>query len=322
MPTILITGGHTGLGLECAKRLAATKQVTLLLAGRDVERVEVAAQQLRDQYGVTVATLALDLSSLASVRAAATRCRAMLTNGDIESLQSLVCNAGAQFRGPISYSADGYEETFAVNYLGHFLLVNLLLDCITDGGRIVFTASGTHDPATMDGKLVGAAVEPDAHALAYQGKQGQKPISGGKRYTTSKLCTMLYAYELDRKLRRAGIPIASIAFDPGLIPETGLIRTAPAFAQWLTRTALLKRLFKTLGVTMGSLRFSGDALATIVADPRYAQGSGTYFQSHNGTLIEARSSKVSYDEAKAATLWTQSEHLVQLQTTEQPTRLR
>ncbi len=321
MPTVLITGGHTGLGFECAKQLASTSQFNLLLAGRDLKRVDVAAQQLRTRYGVKVETLALDLNSLDSVRAAADRCRSMLKAGQIDSLQDILCNAGAQFYGPISYSADGYEETFAINCLGHFLLVNLLLDCVADGGRIVFTASGTHDPDTMDGKMVGAAVEPDANALAHEGKKGQKPISGGKRYATSKLCTMLYAYELDRKLRRAQVSVASIAFDPGLIPETGLNRTAPKFLLWLIQTSLMKWLFKKLGVTMGSLSFSGDALAKVLADPMFTNGSGKYFKSKNGTLIEARSSKVSYDEAKAAKLWKESEQLVHLQTNEQPTRL-
>lgn len=324
MPTILITGGHTGLGLACARRLASTAQVDLLLAGRDPQRVEVAAQSLREQYHIGVTTLALDLDSLASVRAAAGQCRAMLANGDIDTLQGILCNAGAQFRGPISYSADGYEETFAINCLGHFLLVNLLLDCVADGGRIVFTASGTHDPDTMDGKFVGAAVEPDAHALAFQGKGGRKPIAGGKRYTTSKLCTILYAYELDRKLRRAHVPVASIAFDPGFTPETALTRTVPAYQVWLSRSAPMKWLLKRVGVTMGSLSFSGAALARVVAgtEPMFADDSGKYFQSNDGTLIEARSSKASYDEAKATKLWEESAQLVQLQANEQPTHLR
>jgi NAD(P)-dependent dehydrogenase (short-subunit alcohol dehydrogenase family) len=322
MSTVLVVGGHAGLGFESAKQLAAHTRVNLLLAGRDVKRMEAAAEQLRTQYGVKVETLALDLNSLASVRAAAAQCRALLQTGQIDSLQAILLNAGAQFRGPMSYSTDGYEETFAVNCLGHFLLVNLLLDCVVNGGRIVFTASGTHDPDTMDGKMVGIAAEPDANALASQGKAGQKPLSGGQRYSTSKLCTILYAYELDRRLRRAGVPITSIAFDPGLIPETGLARTAPEVVQRLLRTALVKGLLQRLGVTMGSLNFSGDALAKVVTDPRFADGSGKYFQSNNGTLIEARSSKASYDEAKAVKLWTDSEQLVHLQDHERPQRLR
>ncbi len=166
MPTVLITGGHAGLGLEAAEQLASGERLDLLLAGRNLDRVEGAAGQMRSKYGVNVSTLELDLSSLESVRAATARCRAMLESGQIDSLQAILCNAGAQFQDPISYSADGYEETFAINYLGHFLLVNLLLDSVSNGGLIVFTASGTHDPKTMDGRMVGAAAEPGANALS------------------------------------------------------------------------------------------------------------------------------------------------------------
>ncbi len=322
MPTVLVTGGHAGIGLECAKQLAAGPRLDLLLAGRDLEHVGRAAAQLRTAHGVRVNVVKLDLSSLASVREAAAQCRAMLDSGEVDSLQAILCNAGGQFQGPISYSADGYEETFATNCLGHFLLVLLLVDRVADHGRIVFTASGTHDPDTMDGKMVGAAVEPDAQALAREGKSGAKPISGGKRYSTSKLCTILYAYELDRRLRAGHSSIASIAFDPGLVPETGLVRTSPKPLQWLVRSSAMKWVFKRLGVTMGSLGFSGVSLAKIVADPSFADGSGKYFQSHNGSLIETRSSKVSYDEKRAARLWDDSKLLVKLQRNEEPVIFR
>jgi NAD(P)-dependent dehydrogenase (short-subunit alcohol dehydrogenase family) len=186
----------------------------------------------------------------------------------------------------------------------------------------VFTASGTHDPETMDGKMVGAAVEPDAVALAGEGRNGKKPISGGRRYATSKLCIILFSYELDRRLKNAHQRIASIAFDPGLMPETRLGRTAPVFAQWLSRTAAVKWILKNIGVTMGSLPFSGAALASIALDERFATASGKYIQSKNGTLKEARSSNTSYDQAKAAKLWKDSEQLVDLKAGERPARLQ
>lgn len=201
-------------------------------------------------------------------------------------------------------------------------MVNLLIDRVVDTGRVVFTASGTHDPDTMDGKMVGAAVEPDAEALAFDGKRGGKPLSGGKRYATSKLCTILYAYELDRRLRAHGRSVASIAFDPGLIPETGLVRTSPKPVQWLARTSLMKWVFTRLGVTMGSISFSGAGLAKVVADPSFAQASGQYIQSRNGSLIEARSSDMSYEVKRAGRLWTDSKRLVKLQVDEEPASLQ
>ena len=319
MPTVLMTGGHAGIGLEGARTLAKRFGCNLILAGRNPERVERVAEQLRTETGARVEVLELDLNSLASVRAGATQCKAML-KADASNhgmLASIVCNAGAQFRGPVSYSADGYEKTFAGNCLGHFLLVNLLLDSVATGGRIVWTASGTHDPASMDGKTVGAAVEPDANALVQEGRNG-KPISGGRRYATSKLCTILYAYEMNRRLRRAGTTVVSIAYDPGFIPDVGMGRMAPSFF----RTSAAKFVLRKLGVTMGQMPFSGEALGMLAADSAFATASGQYFHSKDGALSEARSSAASYDKGKAAKLWSDSEELVHLGANERPHRLQ
>ena len=307
MPTILMTGGHAGLGLVAAQTLAGRFGCDLILTGRNPERVEGAARQLREATGVRVDAVELNLNSLASVRAGVARCKALLPSGRLDDggLGGIVCNAGAQFHGPVSYSADGYEETFAGNCLGHFLLVNLMLGSVAQDGRIVWTSSGTHDPASMDGKSVGAAVEPDARALVQQGKNG-KPISGGRRYATSKLCVMLYAYELDRRLRRAGAPVSSIAYDPGFLPDTGMGRMAPT----IFRSATVKLVLRKMGMTMGQMPFSGEALAVLAADPAFAGASGKYFHSKDGKLGEARSSLKSYDEATAAKLWRDSEELV------------
>ena len=321
METILITGGHGGIGLVCSEDLAARPELDLVLAGRSLDRMEAVAERLRASRSGQVRTLLLDVSSLVSVRSAAAQMRAMLDRGEVAPLKAILCNAGGQFRGPISYTVDGYEETFATNHLGHFLLVNLLLDRVAEDGRIVFTASGTHDPETADGKLVGKAAEPNAIALANDGKAGAKPLSGGVRYTTSKLCTILFAYELDRRLRHAGHSIASIAFDPGSIPETGLLRTMPKPVQWLARTPMMKTLMKRMGVTQGSVGFSGASLARIAAAPDFANASGKYLQSNDGRLIERRSSSVSYDPARAARLWADSATLVHLRPDERPTLL-
>ena len=321
MPTILITGGHGGIGLECSKLLAGQYRLNLVLAGRSLERMDPVARELQTAYGVKVSTIKLDTSSLASVRAGAAQCRAMLDNGEIDSLQAVICNAGVRLNGPVSYTVDGYEETFATNYLGHFLLVELLLDRVADHGRIVFTASGTHDPDTPDG-MMGIAPDHDAIALANTGKDGKKPVSNGKLYATSKLCMILQAYELDRRLRRSGSTIASIAYDPGSTSGTGFTRGMPKPVQWLTATTFMQLLVKRAGITMGSLDFSGKALAKVAADPAYATGSGKYFQSNDNRLIERRSSKLSYDEQRALKLWNDSKALVHLQPTEEPIQLR
>ena len=321
MPTALITGGHGGIGYECAKQLATGPRFNLILAGHDLTRVEPAAQRLRTEHGVQVTALQMNISSLASVRAAAGRCRAMLDRGEVDALQAILCNAGARIEA-LNYTPDGYEETFATNHLGHFLLIQLLIDRLADNGRVVFTASGTHDPETMDGKLVGAVVEPNAIALANDGKDGRKPTSAGRRYSTSKLCNILHVYELARRLKSSGSSIASIAFDPGSTAGTGFLRGMPKSVQWLATTAFFGWIQRRLGITMGDLVFSGASLGKIAADPAFANGSGKYFQSNDERLIEARSSKMSYDEQRATRLWNDSKKLVHLLPNEEPALLR
>ncbi len=311
MPTVLITGGHKGIGLEATMKILERGRSDIIMAGRNRAEIDAVAHELALKYNARIKAVVLDVSSQASVRAAATAVQAMVGDGTVTPLQVLMLNAGAQFMGPPQYSVDGYEKTFATNCLGHFLLLNLLLENVQNGGRIVFTASGTHDGATMDGKMVGKASEPDAVRLATDGKHG-KPLPWGVRYSTSKLCTMLYAYELDRRLRAKESSIQSIAFDPGLIVETGLSRSAPALAQRLMRTGLAKRVFKTLGVTMGTISFSGNALARLAVDPAFADASGKYLQSSSGQLTEARSSDMSYDVGRAQKLWVDSAKLVGL----------
>jgi NAD(P)-dependent dehydrogenase (short-subunit alcohol dehydrogenase family) len=295
--------------------------LNLVLAGRSLEAIQPVAMQLRSAHGVQVLPLKLDVSSLASVRSAVAVCKDKIVSGEIDALQAIVCNAGASFLGAVSYSVDGYENTFATNYLGHFLLVQLLLDQLTENGRILFVASGTHDPNTRDGKFVGVAAKADAYTLANPGKDGSKPISGGRRYSTSKLCMILFAYELDRRLKRSGTSITSIAYDPGSIPETGLMRGLPAPLQALTRSWFARWMTRMIGITQGSLAFSGASMAKVAVDPGFAQMSGKYLQSNDGSLLVANSSKASYEDASAAKLWDDSIHLAHLQPTEEPATL-
>ena len=322
MATALITGGHAGIGLECARQLASQWKYNLVLAGRNPDLMEPIAEELRKAYGIKVNTLKLDTSSLQSVRNAASQFRKLLDAGQVDAFQVLLCNAGGRHDGAVTYSIDGYETTFATNCLGHFLLIELLEEKIAANGRILFTASGTHDPDTPDGKMVGKVVEPDAVALANDGRNGGKALSGGVRYATSKLCTVLYAYEIDRILRRADSSVAAIAFDPGSIPETGFLRGMPRPVQWLAKTAPMKFVMKRIGITQGSLGFSGASLARLAADPAYANASGKYFQSSGDRLIERRSSKMSYDEGRAGKLWNDSKQLARLQPGEEAPQLR
>lgn len=321
MATILITGGHSGLGFECSKLLASTYRYNLILAGRSPERMQKVALELQRSYGVKVNVLEMDTSSLASVRSGVAQCLALLDNEEIDSLQGIICNAGVRLNGTVSYTVDGYEKTFATNYLGHTLLVELLIDRVATNGRVVFTSSGTHDPDTADGKTMRVAAEYNAIELANTGKDGKKPISSGKLYSTSKLYIILYAYELDRRLKKAAVSVSSIAFDPGATFDTGFLRNMPKPVQWLAGTSFMHWVMKQSGITLGDLVFSGQFLAKVAADPTYSNVSGKYFQSSDGNLIERRSSKLSYDEQRAKKIWNDTKALIHLQPNEASKKL-
>ncbi|WP_426749813.1 SDR family NAD(P)-dependent oxidoreductase [Myxococcus sp. Y35] len=319
LQTVLITGGYSGIGFECVKQLAA-QGFDIVLSGRDPTRLEEAASAIRSGCGVKVVAVEMDVSSLRSVRNGAAQCRQMIESGEISRLRAILCNAGATFRGDPTYTEDGYELTFATNYLGHFLLVQLLLDSLESDGRVVFTASGTHDPDTADGKLIGRAVKPDALALAKTGLDGSRPLPGGKRYTTSKLCVVLHAYELDRQLNAAGHRISVIAYDPGAIAATGLLRDLPRPARTMIGSRPVRWLMKRMGVTMGDLAQSGLALADLAVSGSFP--SGRYFQWKNGELKERRSAAMTYDQELAQALWRDSKTLVGLTPDEAPDRLK
>jgi hypothetical protein len=95
----------------------------------------------------------------------------------------------------------------------------------------------------------------------------------------------------------------------------------PKPVQWLAKTRLMKWIARRVGVTQGSLSFSGASLAKVASDPAYRNASGKYFQSNNGALSDTRSSKLSYDEQRALKLWNDSKTLVRLQPNEESVQL-
>ena len=317
--TVVVTGGNAGLGYECARAIAASdRDWRVVLAVRSLEKGEQAALRIAEETGnpnVEVATL--DLSSLSSVRAFA---QGLISRRDLPPLRAVVCNAGLQVVSGTSYTEDGFETTFGVNHLGHFLLVNLLLKQLAAPARIVFVSSGTHDPKRRTG--MPAPSYRGAEALAYPDKHpdpAEKEEAPGKigrrRYTTSKLCNVLCAYELDWRLHREGsstaeVPISVNAFDPGAVPGTGLARDHAPLARfvWDKGVPLLIPVLRRLGIPFGTAETSGRALARMVIDPALEGVSGRYFEIGK----EARSSEESYDREEARELWDASAELVRL----------
>ena len=293
--TAVITGASAGLGLECARAvLAGDATWHVVLAVRDTARGADAVAELGAPERCTV--LEMDLASLRSVRDFVQRLR----DTDVPPVHALVCNAGVQVVSGTEETEDGVEMTFGVNHLGHFALVQGVLDQLARPARVVVVSSGTHDPDKFTGmpspNYTNAEELADPAALT-------DPSEGRRRYTTSKLCNVLFTYELDRRLGHGEKGVTVTAFDPGLMPGSGLARDYSPAGRLAWRY-----LFPALRVLPGvnSTRTSGRHLAGLAVDKRFDGITGEYFA--GGKSI--RSSADSYDLDKARDLWQTSEQLV------------
>jgi NAD(P)-dependent dehydrogenase (short-subunit alcohol dehydrogenase family) len=263
--TVLITGPTGGLGRVATGAMAgrpAAQRPDLLLVGRPGQNLARVAAEAR-AAGATVGEIGCDLARLADVRAAAATARDLLASGKVRPLRGLVANAGMVSGDIRRASADGYELTFAVNYLAHAQLIGDLLPAFAEPARIVLVGSDTYRAGRIK-QLMG--VQParwrDPAELA-------RPAPADRRtglrdaaiaYATSKLAVLYYAHELQR---RAGAGIGVSVFEPGWMPGTGLGREAAPALQALARG--LQRL-----PGMASPARSGPALASIVLDDRWA----------------------------------------------------
>jgi NAD(P)-dependent dehydrogenase (short-subunit alcohol dehydrogenase family) len=289
--TAIITGATSGLGLECARALLGSDPSWhVVLPVRDIDRGAAAVEQLGEPLRCTV--MPMDLASLASVRALVDDGR----GAALPPLHAIVCNAGVQVVSGTERTEDGIEMTFGVNHLGHFALVQGLLDTLTPPARILVVSSGTHDPS----KHTGMPDPQYTSAADLAHPRAEQADDGRRRYTTSKLCNLLFTYELNRKL---GQGVTVNGFDPGLMPGSGLARDYPPL-QRLAWRYLLPALRVLPGVR--STRTSGRYLAALVNDVRFDGVSGQYFDG----LRPIKSSADSYDRDKALDLWATSEELL------------
>jgi NAD(P)-dependent dehydrogenase (short-subunit alcohol dehydrogenase family) len=290
--TAIVTGAASGLGRQCAHALLdSDPSWHLVLPVRDTGRGAEAVERLGGPQRCTV--MPMDLASLASVAAFVENVR----DAGLPPLHAIVCNAGLQVVSGTERTKDGVEMTFGVNHLGHFALVLGLRDSLAHPARIVVVSSSTHDPSKRTGM-------PHPHytsaaALAHPGAE-QSANDGRRRYTTSKLCNLLFTYELDRRL---GDGVTVNAFDPGLMPGSGLARDYPPLQKLAWRFV-----FPALRVlpAVRSTRTSGRYLASLVNDTRFDGVSGQYFDGPR----PIKSSADSYDLDKARDLWETSEELL------------
>lgn len=219
--TALVTGANSGLGLATAKSLAA-HGARVVLAGIGDNATERAIRDIRTHTSdAVVDSLTLDLSDLGSVRTAAEHFQKQHSK-----LHILINNAGV-FGLPYGQTRDGFERVFGINHLGHFAFTNQLADVIraTPGARIVTITSMAH----RSGKL-------PFDDLQWE----HRPYSQGGAYSQSKLANLVFALELDRRLRRAHTDAISVAAHPGYSA------TSIFFAKGVAQPSISRRLWNRI----------------------------------------------------------------------------
>ncbi|MFD8102224.1 oxidoreductase [Nocardia fluminea] len=272
----VVTGANTGLGFETARAVAA-RGATVMLACRDSGKAADAAQRITTRVpGARVDTVALDLASLASVRAAAQRVR-----GRYDRVDLLINNAGVT--GLSGTTEDGFEIQFGINHLGHFALTGLLLDRLVaaEAARVVTVSSIGHRFGRID-------LDDPARAA-------------GNAYAASKLANLLFTYELDRRL--AGTPACALAAHPGGA-STEVFRYSPAHFR-LPNLAIARLFGRT--PAMGALPTLRAATDPAAKGGEYYGPSGLF--EIGGYPGRVRSSARSMDPERGRRLWVASEEL-------------
>jgi len=274
--TVLVTGGTGGIGRATALSLA-TMGAHLAITGRDRERSEDAAREIRAAGAGRVDVFVADMSSQAEVRRLADEVLQGLPRIDV-----LVNNVGGYWNSR-HVTADGLERTFALNHLAPFLLTSLLLDRLKESApaRVVTVSSGAQAMGRID----------------FDDLQGERSYSGARAYSQSKLANVLFTYELARRLPASAVTANSL--HPGVV-RTSFGADDPAGVQRLL-VPLVRPFMKTPA--------QGAATSIHLASSPDVEGvTGRYFANSK----PRRSSKRSYDEAAAARLWQVSADLVGL----------
>ncbi|RYB94342.1 SDR family NAD(P)-dependent oxidoreductase [Nocardioides oleivorans] len=194
--TALVTGPTLGgLGFHTSLELAR-HGARVVLAGRTPDKLGAAADAIRAEVpGASLETLVVDLADLSSVRSAAGEA------AGIGPIHLLVNNAGIM-ASPYRRTVDGLESQLATNHFGPFLLTGLLLEQLvaSGDGRVVTLSSQMHRAA---------------RSAPLGDPRERRRYSRWRVYGQTKLANLLFTFELDRRLRRAGLPVQAMAAHPG-----------------------------------------------------------------------------------------------------------
>ncbi|MCU1477116.1 MAG: hypothetical protein JWQ64_1809 [Subtercola sp.] len=287
---IVITGGNAGLGYWAAEFLARRGASVVIAARNEQKATSAIASILSRAPRGDVSWVKLDLASLESVEAAA----AELSSAPIDAL---VANAGVLGASKRGFTADGFELMFGTNVLGHFALTARLMPTLlaTPGSRVVSLGSIAHEFNEMDLTDV----------------MSDRNYSSFRTYSRSKLGVMLLAFELDRRLRKAGLQTSSLVAQPGFALD-GLGAARPGITNGKRSSTLVRAALRPFaqGKDAGSL-----PTVRATADPA-AQG-GEYWgpdgwRQLKGSPTVVQAKNRSRDIHTASALWNMAETMTGL----------
>lgn len=272
--TVLVTGATAGIGLVTARELARRgAQVTIV--SRSPEKCVRVVDELKAETGnPNLEYIVADLSLKEDVHRAAYEFKKRHTRLDV-----LLNNAGGVFMTR-QVSKEGVEMTFALNHLNYFLLTHLLLDVLKASApaRIINVSSDAHRGAKVN----------------FGDIQCQKNYSGFAAYSQSKLCNVLFTYELARRLEGSGVTVN--ALHPGFVSS-----------EFGKNNGFLMRLVLRLLSPVAKNTNDGASTSIYLATSREVDGvSGKYFVDAR----EVQSDPASYDRAAAEQLWNLSLEMI------------
>ena len=323
--TVVITGCNHGIGLDAATKFAKTNDLQVILACRTMAKAKEAKYEILDAIAAEggrvndpslLVPAECDLADLESIKTFAT------SLGD-EPIDILCLNAGVQYAGSkeVNRTKDGFEVSMGTDHLGHFYLTNLLLKNVERAAnsstlkpRIVITASEVHDPESPGGKVGRGAGLGNFDGIKEDGAEFElmdgSEFDADKAYKDSKLANILFANELNRRLRLANSQINVVSFGPGLITRSNFFQHQnPVFTKVFDFAA--NDLLHVAETVSGG----GDCLIKMALDPELENKTGVYYNNDLGgdtghIFHESTTSKESMNTEEAEDLWTWSEALV------------
>lgn len=282
----LVTGGNSGLGFETALALAAAG-ATVVIASRNERKALLALGLIQRKVpGAKLDFKLLDLASLASVRACAADFKAAYDRLDL-----LINNAGISSR-PRQETEDRFELHFGVNHLGHFALTGLLMDTLlnTPRSRVITVTSLMQTVGWLN----------------FNDLQMKRGYLGLLAYGRSKLANMLFAAELERRLKAEGATTLSVAAHPGF-SNTQMTQAAGSKTGGFLTDLILK--FNTEVVAQSAAMGALPQLyAATAPGVRGGELYGPLFYTHGYPAPNFRTLQA-YDRAAAGRLWAVSEQL-------------